>query len=159
PYLQNLAIKLADERDEATSAAVVARLEEACQVPYADDHTRALALDRLCLDLYDDLFPGAARAIYTVHDAERRALVVGRAETTAAEPEGTPAPEAAAPPSWSLSDRPVLAEDVRVLAAVGAADGPSEALYLARGETLEAEVAFEQATPWVFDVLQCLGRE
>jgi lysine-specific demethylase 8 len=156
PYLQNLAIKLADDRDEETCAAIMARVEAACQVPYADEHTRALALDRLCLELYDELFPDAARAIYTVHDAERRAQLVRQAET-----ESAPAPEAdaSAPPSWELADRPALAPDVRVLAAVSAADGPSDALYLARGATLEAELAFDPTAPWAFEVLQCLGRE
>jgi hypothetical protein len=134
----------------------MARVEAACQVPYADEHTRALALDRLCLELYDELFPDAARAIYTVHDAERRAQLVRQAET-----ESAPAPEAdaSAPPSWELADRPALAPDVRVLAAVSAADGPSDALYLARGATLEAELAFDPTAPWAFEVLQCLGRE
>jgi lysine-specific demethylase 8 len=161
PYLQHLAIKLADERDEEACAAIARRVSAVREAPYADEHARALALDRLCLTLNDELHPEAARAVYTLHDAEARRLLIRQDEAPAAATGSAPAREAdvPAPPSWELANRPSLARDVRVLAGVGGADGPSDTLYLSRGETLEAEVVYDPAAPWVFDVLQCLGRE
>ena len=62
------------------------------------------------------------------------------------------------PPLWLDSDRPKLANGIKILSTISIG-GPEQKLYIARNNQLEAELSPDPGAPWFFDLLENLSEE
>ena len=73
-FVQGIAIKLIDENEvEQKYGKMFSSLVAACDVQYKSDRHRIRSLNRLCMEIYDELYP-ESRLPYTMADVRQRKL-------------------------------------------------------------------------------------
>jgi hypothetical protein len=73
-YLQTIALRFLDEHGlDGTAREAFDRIAEACSAPHNSERARAAVLERICLDVYKQLFlDDGDRHPYTLLDWQRR---------------------------------------------------------------------------------------
>jgi hypothetical protein len=157
-FVQGIAIKLMDENEaQCKYEDMFARLVDACAIAYQSERHRKRCVDRLCMEIYDELYP-ELRLPYTMADVRQRKVTTSQTHTR--EDPGTEVGESAVEPEpvWLDSDQPELAIGVTILSSISPT-GSAKRLYIARNNRLEAELSPDPEAPWFVDFLECLTRE